>query len=298
MKRSIKSVLNQTYKNFELIVVDDCSTDETQEVINSFHDSRIRTIKHEHNKGVHISRNDGIKNAEGKFVAFLDDDDEWLSKKLENQVNLIKNDGENYGLIYSGYYQALNGKIVKKILPKYKGDVHKIIINRNILSCLTAFVRKECFEKVGYFEYMPAVEDWDMWIRISEFYKFDYLYEPLAIYHVHSEQVSVNVERLLIGHKIILLKYWKKWKEKPKYLINHINAIGRLYLHLNRKKESKKWFVYSLKVKFFQKSFFLDLLVSRLLIRYFPHVFNPSKSTKNIIRITLDYLKKKVLSNF
>ena len=88
--KAIKSVLNQTFQDFELIVVDDGSTDNTEEVINSFNDTRIRYIRHKINKGGNAARNTGLRNSKGEYIAFLDSDDEWLPEKLERQLEVFK----------------------------------------------------------------------------------------------------------------------------------------------------------------------------------------------------------------
>ncbi len=98
VSRAIKSVLNQTYQDFEIIVVDDCSEDNTEEIVKSFNDSRIRYIKHKKNKGGSAARNTGIKRARGKYIAFLDDDDEWLPSKLEKQIMLFEKLSKHYGV--------------------------------------------------------------------------------------------------------------------------------------------------------------------------------------------------------
>src|SRR2546429_9117536 len=101
---AITSVLNQTFHNFEIIVVDDASQDHTREVMNSLGDKRIRYIRHEKNKGVAATRNTGLVNAKGTYIAFLDDDDEWLPEKLQKQFNLLESCQNIVGVVYTGAF--------------------------------------------------------------------------------------------------------------------------------------------------------------------------------------------------
>ena len=148
--RAIRSVLNQTYQDFEIIVVDDGSTDNTEEVVKSFNDPRIRYIRHEENKGAAAARNTGIKAAKGKFIAFQDSDDEWLPKKLEKQMEAFDNASPKVGVVYTGFWSiegnvkrySLNKEIVHK-----EGDIHSQILQGNFIGTPAAVVKKACFKK-------------------------------------------------------------------------------------------------------------------------------------------------------
>ena len=111
--RAVNSVLSQTFDNLECIVVDDESHDNTEKVINSFEDDRLKYFRHEKNKGASAARNTGIRQSKGGLIAFLDDDDEWIATKLEKQVPLLKGLPERFGMVYCwmDYYDA-NNKLV------------------------------------------------------------------------------------------------------------------------------------------------------------------------------------------
>jgi len=295
LKKSTKSVLEQTYKKLELIIVDDCSTDETEQVVYNIKDKRVKYIRHNENMGVHQSRNDGILNSNGKFIAFLDDDDHWLPKKLEKQVDLFMKKNSNLGLIYTGYYNALNGRIVAKVSPRRRGYLRDILINQNVVSTSTVLVRAECFKKVGLFEYIPFMEDWDMWIRISQYYEFDFVPDPLCIYNIHGNQATSNAKYRIIGQEIMLSKYNELWQQNyPNKLSNFLNSLGRLYYFTEFKQQSKRYFIQSIRNKFLQKSLFADLLLSKFLIRHFPMIFKINNASKNMIRILFDYYRFKL----
>ena len=149
--RAINSVIQQTYTNFECIVVDDASTDDTKQVVTSINDSRIIYLRNETNKHVSAARNIGIKHAKGKLIAFLDDDDIWLSKKLEKQVLLMQSLPKNFGMVYCWYdYYDENEIIIRQHHPKVRGDVFRYVLDRvGIGGCCSLLVRREIFETIG-----------------------------------------------------------------------------------------------------------------------------------------------------
>ena len=117
LRKAVDSILNQTYKDFELIVVDDGSTDDTYNLIKSINDYRIVYVKHEKNKGAAAARNTGIKLAKGKYIAFQDSDDEWYSHKLEKQMEIIENN-KLIDIVYSSFFLIKNGQ--KYLYPQKK----------------------------------------------------------------------------------------------------------------------------------------------------------------------------------
>ena len=209
--RAIQSVLNQIYQDFELIVADDASTDNTEEVVKSFKDERLRYIRHEKNSGTSVApRNTGIKAARGEYIALLDSDDEWLPEKLEKQIDKFNSVSPDIGLIYTGYIGVTEqtGKTFVEIMPCERGDVFSLMVERNLLGSLTVLIRKECFQKAGVFDReLLALQDWDMWIRIAKYYKFDFVPEVLAKYYIHGQQNQASLERVIQGTDRITRKY-------------------------------------------------------------------------------------------
>ncbi len=122
----IESVICQTYKDWELVVIDDASTDNTADVVKDYQsqDNRIRYIRNPENKGLAFSRNQGIKHSKGDYIAFLDDDDEWLPEKLGKQMALIKNKPPEYGVVYCGGFSVAEaGRVVGRVMPKLRGNI-------------------------------------------------------------------------------------------------------------------------------------------------------------------------------
>ena len=198
IKDTILSVLNQTYRNYELIIVDDGSTDTTKQIIDIFKDPRIK-YHYQNNTGLSASRNKGIELSQGEFLAFLDADDIWLPFKLELQVNAIKNDF-NVGLVFGWVYYMDNDS---RIVGNKKYDITKdfyinILLGNYVDNGSQPLIRRECFDKVGKFDHIPA-EDWDMWIRIAKEYKFCNINDFLVIYRINLSGLSKNYKNMEEG---------------------------------------------------------------------------------------------------
>jgi len=197
LREAIKSVLNQTYKNIEVIVVDDGSTDNTKEIVESFNDSRIIYIFQE-NKGPAIARNTGIKKAQGRYIAFLDSDDLWLKEKLEKQIDFMEKNSE-IGLLGTGCYEMTDkGKIIgKKIFPTKNKILQKDLIKYNPFIQSSIITKREVFDKVGlwYDEKFRESEDYELWLRIAGNYKIGNLAELLVMKRYYRDGLSPVKDR-------------------------------------------------------------------------------------------------------
>lgn len=212
LRSAIASVLNQSFQDFEIIVVDDASKDDTNEVIRSFNDLRINYVRHELNKGVSAARNTGIKNSSSDYIAFLDDDDEWLPEKLWKQINLLENSSPKIGGVYTGYVviDRSSGEILDQRVHTKKGNIFDELIEANLIGATPSLLfRKECFNRVGLFdENMSFSEDWDMWIRISKEFHFECIQQILVKCYFHNrDKLTFNLESLEKGMEIMLKKY-------------------------------------------------------------------------------------------
>lgn len=190
---AVNSALRQTYPNMEIIVVDDGSTDNTQDVLKQF-EGRIINIK-KPNGGLSAARNTGLERAKGAYIAILDSDDVWLAEKTEKQIRAFAQNPE-LGVVSCSAYEVDYGLNVKKELPykNYpdKAEFVKNLALRNIVSGgSSAMIKKECFDKVGGFdvEISPSA-DWEMWLRISQYYRFHLIEEPLVKIRAGSENMS------------------------------------------------------------------------------------------------------------
>ncbi|ASA78486.1 glycosyltransferase [Thermococcus sp. 5-4] len=232
LKRAIESVISQRFEDFELIVVDDASPDNTPEIVESINDTRIRYIRLKENSGGPVARNTGIKKARGKFIALLDDDDEWLPNRLEVQVRKFENLDREFGVVYGGFYYVSqqDGKILGKRLPRHRGDVYEHFLRENFIGSPTLLIRRECFKRAGLFDpKLTSSQDWDMWLRIARYYKFDYVNEIVAKYYVHGRQISFNMGKYIPGRERFIRKHLDIWRN-PNVLSIHLSQMGLLLL--------------------------------------------------------------------
>jgi glycosyltransferase involved in cell wall biosynthesis len=226
---SIKSVLNQTYTNFELIIVDDASEDDTERIVNSIQDQRIRYIKHKKNKGGGAARNTGIKIARGEFIAFQDSDDQWERTKLELQINTFKQVGDEIGVVYTAFLRHKDNTveyIPREEITEKEGYIHSRLLHGNFITTQTAVVRRECFLKAGMFdERLPRLQDWELWLRISKYYQFKLIDQPLVNVYYTENSISSNTFAYIKALTIILRKHRKEF-EKRKIVKTHLSSMA------------------------------------------------------------------------
>ena len=213
--RAIRSVLGQSYGDFEVIVVDDGSTDETAAVVAGFDDPRVQYLQLARNTGAGAARNVGIRMARGKFLAFQDSDDEWMPSKLAKQMEAFEGAPSGLGVVYSdmqrvwgdgttSYLAApdvLSGRLIGGPAWFYQ------VCDLGVQSTL---IRRECLEAAGHFnEELPALEDLEMFIRLSRLCAFERLREPLVRYH-DTQGLSKDRYAKWVSRKVILRLYYKE----------------------------------------------------------------------------------------
>lgn len=181
---SVNSVLRQTYTNIEVIVVDDGSTDDTKNVVESIEDERVRYIRLLENGGASVARNVGVEHASGNIIAFEDSDDLWYANKLELQMEYWKLHPE-FSMIYSQYKMHLSETTCIAPNPEWygemEGDIFPWLLLRNSIGTPTMIMYKECFEEIGGFDTeMRSLEDWDFAIRFAEQFLIGYVEQPLV----------------------------------------------------------------------------------------------------------------------
>lgn len=209
--RAIESVLHQTFTDYEIIVVDDASSDDTEEVITGRYGDKIIFIKKAENKGLATARNTGIQASRGVYIAHLDDDDEWLPEKLAAQVKLIRQN-PSLGLVYCGYFKVKeDGTTESQVKPEKRGHIFEELLKQNYIvgSASAALIKKEVLHKAGLFdESLSACEDWDLWIRIARHYQVDFVKSPLVRYRVHEHNMHKDIYRMEESTFRVLDKYW------------------------------------------------------------------------------------------
>jgi glycosyltransferase involved in cell wall biosynthesis len=207
LRRALQSVLAQTEQDFEVLVVDDGSlTDAAERVVKACADTRARYLRLPHHQGVSAARNAGISAATGKYVAFLDDDDEWLPEKLESQVKLIEASGAAIGGVYTAQLAVdeETGRIATIRLEKhFRPEAGNIITTSSVL------IRRQCFDTVGLFdEDFKAAGDYDMWIRVAARYEFVYIDVPLVKYTIHPTRISTDYQKKRNSIELLIKKHW------------------------------------------------------------------------------------------
>ena len=234
LRLAITSVLNQTFQDFEIIVVDDASEDHSHEVVSDFNDKRIKYIRHEANKRVSAARNTGVLSASGDYIAFLDDDDEWLPGKLQIQVTLLEDSTSTFGGVYTGYVRIdrPTGQISERVVPKRRGNVYNDLLKSNFILTSTVLLRRKCFDRVGLFdESIEFWEDYDMWIRVSKEFHFECVPECLVKYWIHGDQLSTNVGVLIRSLEAQIRKYGGSFSLYRKYFSNRYLSLAIFYCY-------------------------------------------------------------------
>jgi glycosyltransferase involved in cell wall biosynthesis len=231
----IRSVLAQTYSNFEVIVVDDGSTDNTSEVLAKYGE-RIYTIRQD-NHGLPAARNTGIRASKGEWIAFLDADDLWLPDKLVNQAEYFTN--TKIGLIFCDCFYFTGDQVPSEtaftLYPPSKGDIFSRLFITNFIPMPTVIARRTCFDQCGLFdETLKSCEDYDLWLRISRSWHAEYVNKPLAKYRLSSNQMSRDHERMLMNLIHVKESYYQNGKEKLATLTQSEidRGMSNLYLKL------------------------------------------------------------------
>ncbi len=224
LKKAIESVLGQTYRNFEIIVVDDFSDDNPHELINEINDARILYIRLQKKSNANVARNVGIKSASGNFIAMLDSDDEWLSHHLERKINYMERTGAD-GIF--GSVKIFNGKTYyEKVSREFNSDEKMIdyLIDGGFAPTPTHFYRSECVRDILFDETLKRHQDWDFSIRFSKKYKF-----------IPDSQITVVVNWLRSQKKntdypsqIKFIQFYEKEMNPALYAKYHIKMFLKL----------------------------------------------------------------------
>lgn len=235
---SLKSIINQTYENWELVFWDNLSKDFSKRILFKFSDKRIKYFKSKKFLNLYEARNAAIEKSTGDYIAFLDTDDLWTPDKLEKQVNFFKNNPESK-IVYSNYFNLesckdFKYKKYKKILPS--GFVTQALLDDYKIGILTVLLEKNIFKTKKFNNEYNIVGDFDFFIKSSIEFKIDSIKEPLAYYRIHSSNflyknkknyiselsnwISSNQKKLLeLGFSLKKLKILL-FKQKIKYMLN------------------------------------------------------------------------------
>lgn len=206
LERALKSVQQQSFKEFKVIVVDDHSTEDIQFVVDKFGFEQIKTS----GKGVSAARNTGIRSTQSDFIAFLDSDDEWLPPKLEKQIQFLSEHPE-LSIVHTNETWIRNGQQVGQSQKHQKsgGRIFSQCTNSCLIAPSSVLIRRSLFDQVGLFdENFPVCEDFDLWLRITALHDIGFLSEPLVIkYGGHDDQLSMQYHSMDLWRVRALIKH-------------------------------------------------------------------------------------------
>jgi glycosyltransferase involved in cell wall biosynthesis len=211
LQRALETVIEQSYQNWNAIVVNNFSTDNTLEIVAKFNDPRIHCVNFRNNGVIGASRNEGIALATGEYIAFLDSDDTWFPTKIEKCVAVLV-DGSDL-VCHAEYWIDESGKSrLVAYGPSEAATHHNLIYRGNRISTSATMVRASLLKEVNGFDVSPeliSTEDYDLWIRLAaKSNKFAFIEEPLGEYHRHDNNVSANIDKHLAAELALLSKHF------------------------------------------------------------------------------------------
>lgn len=254
IRRSIDSVLAQTFDDMEIIVIDDGSTDNMGEIVQSIPDERIRYIPCETNRGTSAARNEGLKVAQGKYIAFLDSDDEWLPEKIEKQVALMESLPAEWGVCHTGARIIKDGSIKTTFIPKpvrNKKLLLRFVFGKFHFFTPSLMIRSACFDHVGHFdERLWRWEDRELLLRIFRLYKLAVISEPLVVIHMATTK---NLHALVESSCLTTLYKHERgirdnlsWCSARRFRSVAFRAIGEVKLRAGETVDGSKYLLRSL----------------------------------------------------
>ncbi len=234
LEETLKSVLAQTYRDFECIIIDDGSTDSTLEISKKYADYKKVKYFYQENKGLAGARNTGIRLAKSKYIHFLDSDDIVNRNFLENMVNKLDNN-EGVDVLSCAWIliDEAGREISSKIGPVRSNNYFMDLILKNLFPVHAVILKKNIFDDVGLFnEKLAALEDWDMWLRIAmRNYKFDVLDEIGVKYRRHGRCMTLKLDRMMKNLQFFLDNFYSS---NPKYMKyrQYTNVLYMLKIYL------------------------------------------------------------------
>ena len=244
LRRCVNSVLSQTYKNIEHIVVDGASDDNTDEVMAEFDDERLHFVKLKSNWPVKETIDHGISLCKGKYITFLDSDDEYLPEKVEKQVRLIVSLPEDYGFVYCWmtYYDSKTGEIIKLHNPQYRGDIKDEVASQPVISGTpTLMFKSTFFRELGGWKSPDEIglaSDWELCARACQLCCVDYVPESLVNVYVNHGSVRQSEDRSyyqnIYNHQIKFFNHFlyffsDTFKRHPKLAAYHYYHLAVAY---------------------------------------------------------------------
>jgi glycosyltransferase involved in cell wall biosynthesis len=232
LEKSISSIIKQNYKKWEVIFWDNCSSDNSRNILKKFRDKRIKYFYSKKFYSLYKSRNLAISKAKGKYICFLDVDDHWKNNKLLEQINSIEKSNSKF--IYSNF--DIKNKIKNKTYVRHQGvlpegNITQNLLNNYFIGIHTVMIKKEVFRNNKFNEKYDIIGDFELFIKLSTKYKFTCVQKSLAVYNFHGENLSLLKKKKYLYE----LKNWLKKNEKSMSKKFNINQIKLLLLKLKIK---------------------------------------------------------------
>jgi glycosyltransferase involved in cell wall biosynthesis len=232
----------------EIVVVDDCSTDATQNRLGELQVPALRVLQTGVNCGAAAARNLGIAHSSGDLIAFLDSDDAWDVRKIEWQVACFANGPIDLGAVYTGLTVHHRRNRVAQRMPKHRGNLFNALKRRNVVgSASSVMVRRAVLDEIGLFDTrLPACEDWDLWARISRRHKFDFIAEPCVHYYTEGEdRLSHRARSVFIANHLIFRRL-NGHRPERRNLSTYLALQSRELFRLGRRQLALRFAIYSL----------------------------------------------------
>lgn len=270
LPRAIQSILNQTFQNFEIIIVDDGSTDHTGDVLEAFDDKRIIYAKQTENKGEAIARNIGIAMAKGKYIAFQDSDDESLPERIEDEVRILDGSGNGVGIVYSNMLRIdKNGNRIVFKSPHLRPQ-DEMLYPRGLkyffknIGIGSSMIRAECFAKVGHFDSsLKYFVDMDFFIRASKYYAFFHIEKSLLNYYEEASSLEVYL-KIIDARKAILAKYLGDIQADNLCYSLHLFNIGNDMCYVGQVAEGRYYLYKAIELYPLNAKYYCGLVLSML----------------------------------
>jgi len=267
ISEAIESVLNQTFGDFELIIIDDASKDKSKEIIEAYEakDRRIRAFFHDENKGIARTLNDGLEEAKGKFVAFFASDDVWVKDKLEKQLEVLERSEDlvvwTEGLVIDGRGNPTGELFTQRLSAskrKKNGDIFEELLKGNYICGSSVILKGENLKDIRYDEQLRYLNDYKLMVDLARRYQFYFIPEPLAMYRIHGRNTILSdrekgwpKDRIMIG-EYFLRKYGDEISNKVKSKI--YLSIGGAHSHLGEREKAKHYVYRAIRLSPFDRA--------------------------------------------
>ena len=294
LKKTIKNIQNQTFEDYELIIINDASNDETVSVVNQFiaEDNRIKLINNKENLGCARSRKLGLNASAGKMIVLIDDDDHWDNNKLKKQYNsIISNDSD---MVISDYYIDNHKSKIYKKMDVFSDNFKSEILKRPGPFFQSIMIKKNIIDKV-HTPFNPQSvpsEDWNFFIELSKLNpSISYINEPLFTWNIHNNNQSLNFTKEATALEYIINKHYSYIKKEQgnKIIANHYRSIARIYEHTSHNNNIRKYYIKAFKTHPLSIKNIFYFILMMLGYKYSKIIINYVKRLRGYS--TYDYIK-------